>query len=644
MSLPVPNLDDRRFQDIVDEAKRLIPLYCPEWTNHNVSDPGVALIELFAWMTEMTIFRLNQVPDAFFTHMLNLIGFEPFAATAARTDITFWLTAATNEPVVVPQGTEVSTTGAVGDARVFTTLDSVTITQPEMTGALTHTDVYVDVWDDLRIEQSALVCFPRQPMQPGDALYLRFEGPLARRAVRLDVTANVEGIGVLPHHPPLAWEAWDGEHWLEAHVHADTTGGLNRNGIIILLMPGTHEPVTLGGQRGYWIRARLTTPEVGQPFYRASPQLRALAASVIGGTVEAEHSAVVTDEFLGISNGRPDQVVQVDRRPVLPRVEGEGIRIVTPESDERWTEVPDFIESGPDDKHYIWSSASGEITFGPRIRYPNGDYRQHGAVPPDGARIIAERYRYGGGDVGNVGVGTLTGMRTSIPSVSRAENVRAAFGGVDAETIDNAKKRAPQSLRAGARAVTAPDFERLAVQADPSIARVRCLPPDRGGGPVRLLLVPDIDKASEDLELDDFALPPRMIRQVSEYLDERRILGSTIEIGTPFYQGVTIAAMVTARPGRPAATVRERVIDALYQFLNPLKGGPDGGGWPFEADLNAAAVYQMLEAVEGVERVDEVLFFEYDLRNDVRVGRSRELVKLETDSLFLSANHQVVVR
>ena len=84
MSLPVPNLDDRRFQDIVNEAKALIPTYCREWTNHNVSDPGVALIELFAWMTEMVLFRLNQVPDVFYTHMLNLIGFEPFAPSAAK--------------------------------------------------------------------------------------------------------------------------------------------------------------------------------------------------------------------------------------------------------------------------------------------------------------------------------------------------------------------------------------------------------------------------------------------------------------------------------------------------------------------------------------------------------------------------------
>ena len=52
MTLPTPNLDDRDAQSLVDEAKQLIPTYCPEWTNHNVWDPGVALIELVAWMSE----------------------------------------------------------------------------------------------------------------------------------------------------------------------------------------------------------------------------------------------------------------------------------------------------------------------------------------------------------------------------------------------------------------------------------------------------------------------------------------------------------------------------------------------------------------------------------------------------------------
>ena len=647
MSLPVPNLDDRKFQDIVDEAKRLIPLHCPEWTNHNVSDPGVALIELFAWMTEMAIFRLNQVPDAFYTHMLNLIGFQRFPAQAARTDLTFWLSAATAETVRVPRGTEVSTTGDVGDTRIFSTLDELVINQPVLSGALTaiQPEVFADAWDDLRIDMGSVVCFPRTPVQPNDAFYLRFDDSLAGLALQLDITANVEGIGVLPDRPPLVWEVWTGETWAPAFVYRDSTGGLNRDGTIVMLIPAEHEPLTLGGVRGHWLRARLTTPARDQPFYRASPQIRSIRALAVGGCVAAEHSTPVLREHLGASNGRPGQTFVVDQAPVLPRGDGETIVTVAVDGSETpWTEVADFIMSGPDDLHYTWSSGSGTVTFGPRIRYPDGSQRHHGAVPPDGARIVATRYRHGGGATGNVGPGTISSLRTTIPYVARVENARAAVGGVDPESVDEAKLRGPQSLRAGARAVTAPDFERLAVQADPSIARVRCLPPERTGGAIRMLLVPSLDTDTSRLALDDFALSKATIDKVSTFLDERRILGTTIEIGTPFYQGVTIASLLVARPGRPLAAVKERALDALYDFLNPLTGGPDGNGWPFDTDLNSAAVYQLLEAIEGVERVQEVLFFEYDLRNRTRIGSARDVVKLERDSLFLSAFHQVVVR
>ena len=84
MTLPVPNLDDRRFQDLVDDAKRLIQQRCPEWTDHNVSDPGVTLIETFAWMTDLLLYRLNRVPDRNYIKFLELIGVRLFAPTAAR--------------------------------------------------------------------------------------------------------------------------------------------------------------------------------------------------------------------------------------------------------------------------------------------------------------------------------------------------------------------------------------------------------------------------------------------------------------------------------------------------------------------------------------------------------------------------------
>jgi predicted phage baseplate assembly protein len=646
MTLPVPNLDDRTFQDLVDEAKRLIPTYCPEWTNHNLTDPGVALIELFAWMTELSLFRLNQVPDKFYTHMLNMLGFERFPATAARADLTFWLVDVLDEPVSVPAGTQVTTVGDVGSPRVFTTLTDLTISQPELMGSLVSPgpDAYVDVWDALRLPNQAVVCFPRTPTTPGDRFYLGFERSLAGNAIRMTISANIEGIGVIPTKPPLRWEVWQGSGWIPTKVYRDTTGGLNRDGQITLLVPPAHEPLMLGGVRAYWLRARVLEPEPGQPTYRASPQIRQIRVDSVGGSVTAEHSDFAPREVLGTSGGQPDEVYTARNTPVLPRMPGETVEVIEGGVATTWNEVSDFINSGPSDRDFVWDSSTGEVRFGPLIRYPDGSTRQHGAVPREGSVVVATGYRHGGGAAGNVGPSTLMSMRTSLPYIDRVENISAATGGVDAETVENAKLRGPQSLRAGARAVTIEDFERLASSADPAIARVRCLPPLETGAPIRLLVVPAVERPGETLELDDFALSDGMVQRITEHLDERRILGTAIEIGTPFYQGVTVAALLAARPGRPVTLVRERALSALYRYLNPLTGGPNGTGWPFDADLNSANVFQLLEAVDGVERVEEVLFFEHDLRNHERVGFGKELVKLERDSLFLSANHQVVVR
>src|SRR3954466_1491688 len=109
MPLQTPSLDDRHFQDIVDQAKRLIPHYCREWTDHNVSDPGVALIELFAWMADMLLYRVNQVPDRMYVKFLELMGIRLAPPRPARAPVTFYLSAPQPLDMTVPNDTEVAT-------------------------------------------------------------------------------------------------------------------------------------------------------------------------------------------------------------------------------------------------------------------------------------------------------------------------------------------------------------------------------------------------------------------------------------------------------------------------------------------------------------------------------------------------------
>src|SRR3954470_129758 len=97
MTLPAPNLDDRRFQDLVDDAKRMVQQRCPEWTDHNVSDPGVTLIETFAFMVDALLYRLHRVPARPSVAYPALLGVTLHPPTSAMSDLTFWLSGPQDE-------------------------------------------------------------------------------------------------------------------------------------------------------------------------------------------------------------------------------------------------------------------------------------------------------------------------------------------------------------------------------------------------------------------------------------------------------------------------------------------------------------------------------------------------------------------
>lgn len=88
MSLPLPVLDDRRFSDLVAEAQSLIPAYQPSWTDYNASDPGMTLIELFAWLAEMLIYRADQVPETHVRAFLNLLDPNAQSTGDLEADVT----------------------------------------------------------------------------------------------------------------------------------------------------------------------------------------------------------------------------------------------------------------------------------------------------------------------------------------------------------------------------------------------------------------------------------------------------------------------------------------------------------------------------------------------------------------------------
>src|SRR5712691_4751768 len=122
MPIPSPNLDDRNFADLVEEARQLIAQKSPNWTDLSPGDPGIVLVELFAHLTDVMLYRLNRVPDKAYHEFLRMIGVRLHPPSAATTVLRFKRTAA-GEKIAVPQGTRVtaSRAGAGGAGPVFVT-------------------------------------------------------------------------------------------------------------------------------------------------------------------------------------------------------------------------------------------------------------------------------------------------------------------------------------------------------------------------------------------------------------------------------------------------------------------------------------------------------------------------------------------
>ena len=646
MSLPAPHLDDRRFQDLVDDAKRLVQQRCPAWTDHNVSDPGVTMIELFAWMVDQLLYRLNRVPDRLYVKFLELIGVRLLPPSAAMADVTFWLSAPQPAVLHVPVGTEVATLRTeTEEAVTFSATEDLDIVPCELsrTGAARKVGKVTDTTDEL-LSGEGFSCFQRVPV-PGDSLMIGLSEAVPRCAVLLRFACEIEGMGVDPLRPPIVWEAWDGAGWSPCTLDKDETGGLNRAGDVVLHVPRTHTASLVAGQRAGWLRCRAVEAEQGQPAYSASPKITRLSACTVGGTTTVTHAELVRDEMLGSSEGVPGQRFNLKQRPVVQSERPFRVEIATEDGWEEWSPVDSFGDSGPEDRHFVLDEVAGEITFGPGVREQDGSLHCYGTVPPRGAMLRVPLYRTGGGRAGNVARGAISVLKSSIPYVTRVENRAAASRGVDAEDIEAAKVRGPIMLRTAGRAVTAEDFEHLAREAASDVARVRCLPvgDDGGGGSVRVLIVPAVaDDGHGRLPLESLVPPDALLSCITDYLAERKIVGTRVVVEPPMYQGITVVGRVRARRRVSTERLHEEALDALYRHLHPLIGGSDGKGWPFGRPVHVGEVYSVLQRVRGVELVEEVRLFGADPITGKR-GESVPRVEVAANSLVFSYEHQLRV-
>lgn len=690
MSLPEINLDDLRFQrDLVDEARKRIIRYCPEWTEYNVSDPGVTLIELFAWMTELLVYRLNRVPEKNYVKFLEMLGIELQPASSARALLTFRLSAAFPlRPgdltfAHVPKGLEVATQEMPGVPKViFTTDDDLIVTAPRLAQMRTREEFNTNYFE--RMGVATFRAFRQDPPSQGATFYLGFDtdGTLAGHIVRLSFTCEpTEAVGIRRDDPPLVWECSTGEDtWQEIipsqfEGERDTTGGLNNeSGSITFYLPLNLRPAGVLGLSAQWLRCRFEQRNARQGVYSRSPRILRVAAETLGASTGATHAVYRDQELLGTSSGDPGQVFRLTFAPILDLAEDETVAVEEIRDGVpvyvAWQRVANFANSDLHDRHYQLTTATGEIRFGPNIRQSNGAARQYGRVPELGRRIIITRYRHGGGTQGNVPASRLQFLQSAVPYIDSVTNMQAAEGGRDQETLEEAVMRARRELRAQHRAVTAEDYENLALGATRAVARVKCVTPDKAGGRIQpggveLLVVPAVNEAMAQGKLYQLEPDTHLLGDVQRHLDQYRLLTTHLQLRGAGYVGVQAQARIVAGEYADPAAVSARVMQALQAYLSPLPvpgwqewlGGfvaPGWQGWPFGKALYAAELYTLIQQVRGVKHVLEVKLCRRNVeptRESVEilwgaggaglVPVTTNILTIPDDTLLCSLDHQI---
>jgi uncharacterized phage protein gp47/JayE len=690
MPLQAPNLDNRRFADLVDEAKSRIPRYAPEWTDHNISDPGITLIQLFAWLGEMIMYRLNKVPDASYISYLRLLGIDRKPAVPARAEVTFTPTKTGDPSVLVPKGSQLSAQVKALPSAVVTAVpvpeddEPVTFETDDPIYVLRSPLEKVQVFDGVDFIDYT------EANNPGGKSYPAFGG-LARDGSALMLGFNADGkfstdeINLAVHvftdpknlrevsceseaakaQPPakVAWEYWNGS-WRELQVRKDETRALTATGHVYFVGPKDIKKDKLGrfaqatDAERYWIRCRLV-----QSQYELAPELDA----VMINSVRVTAVTTARDEVAGSSDGEPDQTYTLRNLPVYakPPISADALLQLkrkqkqAPDEAEQekldkstrereldkgfwlevdegqgfkpWQEVEDFFNSAADDRHYVLNRATGEITFG------NGE---RGAIPVAGSNnIVIRYYRYGGGARGNVGSGTINESVTNVSGIDSVINYYAAEGGADEETEADTKARAPKEIKACNRAVTVQDFEFIARQTPGvRVRRAHALPlhhpqfPDvQVPGAITVVIVPESKDAKP--------LPSEGTMQtVCAYLNQRRLLTNEVFVAPPRYKQVKVEASVLATATANPAKVRSDIETELSTYFHPLEGGPDGQGWPMGGDVFYSDVFRVVLNIEGVQQIKDMRI----VVDGERLGRCED-AKIEDDFLVFSDGHDITV-
>lgn len=623
MGLDVPELSDREYETLVEEARKLIPAYSEEWTNFNPSDPGIAVLETLAWLTETYTYQLDTVTDDHRRKYLELMGEQPRPPQAASARLSVSVPPAL-DGTTLPAGTPLVAVDGSGTERRFETAEGVVLTDASIAAVVSEHDGGRTVHTHANGTGGMFYRPFGDAAAAGSAVYVGFDGDpfAAAGTVSLTVDFHDDDLPEPGSHGDepsrfdpsveLVWEyctdygaAESDAAWRALDVEADTTDRFYRSGTVTLSAPAEWAPADWGVDDAgvfeqdsglVWFRCRLA-----RAGHEVPPQFDSVGLNV----VEADHRAVVTDERLERASpeGDPRALTAGQYRfahdPVLEAditVDGES-----------WTEVPEFDASGPTDRHFVLDRSAGVVRFGDGIRGR--------MVGPD-ATVRAERYVHGGGSGGNV-TGTAHWRFAEDASVDGEEDALAdvevvptgpATGGADAESIAAAFERVRRDLRTPFRAVTVDDYRELAMRTPGlRVGRSTVLVEEQsreweGKDPTRVRVVV-VPYAPPDLGRPEPSEGFR--RAVQDHLDSHRLLGDRVTVTGPTYVGLRVDVDVRTTRWFPQPRAEARIREAVGEYIDPIHGY-DGDGWPFGRTLYREELADLLADVDWVDTVRDL--------------------------------------
>jgi predicted phage baseplate assembly protein len=603
MALAPLVLDDFTWDDLVAASRRRIPAASGgKWTLHAPVDPGVTLVELYAWLLEQRLFWLDQVPDGLVRALLELLGVAVQPARPAATVLAFDRAAPW-----VGVGAGVVRAERRGVPITFTSDGGVTLAPVDRVGLLAAgrdrsedlaagRAVRILPADGSAAEAQILLWMPSGPPGPLPdplALLVELRGPAAIAEGWLPLApADV---------PPPASLSWWYRNTAGAIVRwpepiDDGTGGLRRSGVVRLPVPADwdFEPgSTVGGLSAYAVRLRTE-----QATFTAPPRV----ARVTPNVMVARHRRRVVHSQSAQWLPLPGNVAELPREDTPPIAESVELVLLETGSLQSWKPAPDLAFTGPGDRVFVVDREAGRLRFGDGL---NGRIAR---LAP-GLNLVVT-YDVGGGGTGNLG----TGLAWVDQATQRTlHNVVPAAGGAEPESLVAARQRAGEELRRVTRAITQSDYETLAVTT-PGVALRRahaavgyhalhpCTPVP---GMVTVFVVPDAPREERsDFYEDAYVATPRpdpgALAAARARLETARLVTHEVCVRSPIYRAASLRVEVHADPTDGGA-LRRRVAQGLQRFLDPLLGGADGGGWPFGEPLRPSALLREAQRTLGSE-------------------------------------------